>query len=56
MPHDLTNTLAHYQFTDGEVYYVKSQEDDTVILAMDPKIQGSDLVWFDTVKERIKPI
>ncbi|MBI4692360.1 MAG: hypothetical protein HY773_02950 [Candidatus Terrybacteria bacterium] len=40
----------------ARVYYVFSPEDDTVLLALDIRISGDTISWFDTVKERIMHI
>lgn len=41
-----------------ELYFVTSDKDDTVLLAMDIKINEKDnsVVWFDSVKDRVMTI
>ncbi|MBI3632514.1 MAG: hypothetical protein HY225_03635 [Candidatus Vogelbacteria bacterium] len=55
MKNNENEVLKNYKF-EKRVYYVASKEDDTVVLAIDPKIRDGYLYWFDTVRERIKPI
>ena len=55
MDHNLEELFKTYKFS-NRVYNVISQQDDTVVLAVDPKFQGNFLTWFDTVKERMKPV
>jgi len=38
------------------VYFVSSDKDATVLLAMDIKINDGYISWFDTVKERMMKI
>lgn len=35
------------------VYYVQSDRDPTVLVAMDVWLLGNSISWFDTVKERL---
>ena len=43
-------------FEEGTTYYVSSEEDDTVLLAIDAKITDNGVDWFDTVRDRAFPI
>ncbi|HEX8974676.1 MAG TPA: hypothetical protein VF817_04285 [Patescibacteria group bacterium] len=38
------------------VYYVKSEQDGTVLVAMNIKINGEEISWFDGTKERVMKI
>ena len=49
------NNLPTHNFQ-NRIYYVSSLTDKTVVLAIDPVMKNDMLFWFDTVKERIKPI
>jgi hypothetical protein len=40
----------------GRVYYVSCPEDNTVEVAMDVRIAGDTVSWFDTIKERLMKI
>ena len=40
----------------GRVYYISSNQDATVLLALDVTIEGGYVCWFDTIKERIMEI
>ena len=35
------------------VYYVSSDKDDTVLVALDVEFDNKKVRWFDTIKERI---
>ncbi len=49
------NNLSTHQFK-NQLYYVTSSTDETVLLAIDPIMDNDTITWFDTNKERIKPI
>ncbi len=49
------NNLPTHQFK-NQLYYVTSSTDETVLLAIDPIMDNDTITWFDTNKERIKPI
>jgi hypothetical protein len=50
----MNNLLTHH--FQQRLYYVSSPTDKTVLLAIDPVMEHDAIVWFDTNKERIKPI
>lgn len=35
-----------------KIYYVECAEDSTVLVAIDVELEGEQIRWFDTVKER----
>ena len=39
-------------FNEGVVYWVHSDDDDTVLVAIGPVIRDGYLEWFDTVRDR----
>ncbi|MFO0727048.1 MAG: hypothetical protein U1E65_24925 [Myxococcota bacterium] len=40
----------------SELYFVSSAEDDTVLLGLDAKLHGGMAEWFDTYRDRMKPV
>jgi hypothetical protein len=42
-------------FDPEELYLVTSEEDSTVLLALDAKCHGDLVEWFDTYRDRAKP-
>jgi len=51
-----TNKTPQTPVLSRRVYYVSSLKDESVLLAMDIKIEEDLVRWFDTVKERIMRI
>lgn len=44
------------EFSPREVYRVRSEEDPTALIALDVKVRGDTLTWFDTSRDRGHPI
>lgn len=40
-------------FVQGVPYFVESDGDDTVLIALDPKLNGRYVEWFDTLRDRM---
>lgn len=52
MPEQLNNPEKMEKKLPARAYYVSSPEDNTVLVALDVKISGNTIRWFDSVKER----
>ncbi|MBI3632516.1 MAG: hypothetical protein HY225_03645, partial [Candidatus Vogelbacteria bacterium] len=55
MDQSLGQILKDYKFQ-SKVYVVLSQQGDIVVLAINPKFRDNYLVWFDSIKERMRSV